>query len=81
MIIKRIGPVSLAKINATLYAILGLLMGTSVLMAGLLGAFSSQASGNEPTLRALMGVGGFIFLPIFYGAIGFIVALVYRLAL
>ncbi len=76
MIIKRMGPVSLAKINGTSYAILGLIGGAFVSVAALLGAFSSQAPGNGGAMRVLMGAGAIIFLPIFYGAIGFVASLV-----
>jgi hypothetical protein len=75
MVIKRIAPLSLAKVAGTLYAILGLVLGcifSLVAMAGAFGAQSSRAAG----FGAIIGVGAIIFLPILYGVIGFIGTLI-----
>lgn len=75
MVIKKIGPLSLAKISGTLYAILGLVFGALFSLIALTGGVtsgSSEAFGFE----ALMGAGAVILFPIFYGAIGFVAAFV-----
>jgi hypothetical protein len=75
MIVKRIVPLSLAKIAGTLYAIMGLLIGcifSLIAMAGGFGGESSRIAG----LGAIVGVGSIIILPIFYGAIGFVATLI-----
>ena len=75
MVITRVAPLSLAKIAAVLYALMGLMFGAFVSLAGLAGAFAaSDESGSF--LGALFGVGAVIILPIFYGCLGFVMSLV-----
>ena len=71
MVIKRIAPLSLARIAGTLYAVMGLFFGCLVSLIAMAGGFSSQASQN-PALGAMLGVGANFILPIFYGGIGFV---------
>ena len=75
MVIKRIGPVSCAKIAGTLYAILGLVLGGIVSLVALAGGFSSNTS-RAPGVGAIIGVGSIILFPILYGAIGFVASLI-----
>jgi hypothetical protein len=75
MVLKRIDPLSCAKIAGTLYAILGLIMGGIFSLAALAGAFASTGS-RAGALGALIGVGSVIMFPIFYGAMGFVVSLI-----
>ena len=56
MIIKRVGPVSCAKIAGTLYAIFGLVVGGIVSLVALAGGFGSNASAPAG-IRAIIGVG------------------------
>lgn len=75
MIIRRIGPVSCAKITGTLYAVLGLLIGGMFSLMAVAGMFASDTSG-EAGLAALAGAGAIIAFPILYGGLGFLAALI-----
>jgi hypothetical protein len=75
MVIKRIGPVSCAKITGTLYAILGIVLGAIFSLASLVGAFASDLSGGAG-LGAIIGVGAIIAFPVLYGGIGFVATLI-----
>jgi len=74
MVIKRVGPVSCAKIAGTLYAVIGLIIGGIVSLIAMAGfaASSSESSG----FGAMMGVGSIIFFPILYGCFGFVGTLI-----
>ncbi len=74
MVIKRVAPVSFAKITGILYALLGLIFGAIVTLISLAGGFASNTSGGG--LGLMVGVGAIVFLPIMYGGIGFIVTLI-----
>ena len=79
MVIKRVGPLSCAKIAGTLYAILGLIIGGIFSLIGMAGAFASTDSSNSPfgpMFGAIMGVGAIIVFPILYGVAGFIGSLI-----
>jgi hypothetical protein len=75
MVIKRVGPVSCAKIAGTLYAILGLIMGGVFSLVALAGGFGSNTS-EAGAFGAIMGVGAVIVFPICYGAMGFVASLI-----
>ena len=76
MIIKRIGPVSCARISGTLYAIIGLLAGSLFSVAAFLGSFSpKRMSGGG--IAAAVGMGAIVVFPILYGAIGFVTTLIF----
>ena len=75
MVIKRIGPLSCAKIAGTLYLLLGLAIGGVISLVALAGGFAAdvpEASG----MGALIGVGSIIFFPLMYGCLGFFSALI-----
>lgn len=75
MIIKRIGPVSFAKITGLLYAVIGLLIGgifSLVAMAGGLASDSPELAGFGPVI----GVAAVIVFPVLYGGLGFVTTLV-----
>ena len=55
MVIKRVGPVSRAKITGTLYAILGIFFGGIFSLIALAGGFASEDSGAFPILYGLLG--------------------------
>ena len=76
MIVKRIGPVSAAKISGTLYAILGLFFGAVFSLIAMVSGFSSP-TGEAGGIGAVMGAGAIIVFPIFYGCIGFVVTLAF----
>jgi hypothetical protein len=88
MVIKRVGPLSCAKIAGTVYAIMGLIIGGIVslvaLAGGLISSFAARAgagglassSGIGAGAGAMLGVGAIVFFPILYGCMGFIVTLI-----
>jgi hypothetical protein len=75
MIVKRVGPISCAKIAGTLYAILGLFIGGIFSLIALAGGFASNTS-QSAGLGVLIGAGAIIAAPIFYGAMGFVTSLI-----
>jgi hypothetical protein len=76
--IKRVGPLSLAKFLGCLYSFIGLIAGLIfTVLAVLVSAIGAAASESGlPLLGALFGVGAVIFLPIFYGILGFVGGLI-----
>ena len=73
MIDKPIAPLSIAKISGTLYAALGLFFGAIVSAVALAGGLTSS---EAPFFLAMMGTSAIVVLPIFYGCMGFVAALV-----
>ena len=75
MVIKRIEPLSLGKVAGVLYGALGLVVGAIVSVAALAGGFNAE-SAFGPLAGGLAGVAALALLPIFYGGLGFIVAII-----
>ena len=79
MVVKRVGPLSVAKNAAVLYAVLGLIVGGLFSLAAVAGAFSG-AGGDDRGVAAgiagIVGVGAIVMFPIFYACIGFIGAII-----
>jgi hypothetical protein len=75
MVIKRINPMSFAKVSGTLYALMGLLIGAMFSLIGLVGGAASNESMGMG-FGAIMGVGAIIFFPILYGILGFVFSLI-----
>jgi transmembrane protein DUF3566 len=75
MIIKRIGPLSVAKLTGMLYAILGLIFGGIFSLIALAGGLASNTDGGAG-IGAILGVGAVIAFPILYGLIGFVATLI-----
>jgi hypothetical protein len=75
MVVRRVAPVSFAKVAGIIYAVLGFCFGLLFTLASLAGAFASERAG-APGLGLLLGVGAVIMLPIFYGVLGFVVSLI-----
>jgi hypothetical protein len=71
MVIRRIGPLSTAKVAGVLYAGLGLLFGAIVSLISVMGGMATDEAGGG-LMGAFVGVGAIIFLPLFYGAMGFV---------
>ena len=73
MIIRRVSPMSVAKIAGLLYAIVGLAIGGifSLIAMAWRGAALGDAGGSS-LFPALFGIGSVILFPLFYGCIGFV---------
>ena len=76
MVINRVAPVSLAKVLGLMYMVIGLIFGCIAMLFSLAGGMLAEQAGAG-SLGALFGVGAIIFLPLLYGAIGFIGALIF----
>ena len=81
MVIKSIGPMSLAKIMGLLYAGLGFIFGCLFALFSLLGGAAMMAGNQEGSamgggFMAGIGLGAVILFPIFYGVMGFIMGLI-----
>lgn len=74
MVIKRVGPLSCARIVAVLDAIIGLFIGAGVSLVALVGGLAGSA--ESAAMGVVFGVGAVIILPIMYGFFGFVVTLV-----
>ena len=75
MIIKRVGPLSFARISGTLYAFIGLIVGGVFSMITMAGGFASETSSGAG-IAALLGVGAIVVFPILYGVLGFVATLI-----
>ena len=75
MVVKRIGPLSCAKLVGFLYAILGLCFGAVMSLVSLVGGFAGQ-TGEAATFGAIFGAMAIVILPILYGGIGFVTTLI-----
>jgi hypothetical protein len=79
MVVKRVGPLSVAKNAAVLYAILGLFVGGMFSLAAAAGAFAGSdgdGSGGAAAIAGLVGMGAIVIAPIVYACIGFVGALI-----
>ena len=74
MIVRRMGPLSLAKVSATLYGLIGLLVGGVISLVSVVGG--ALAGDEAGPMGMLFGVAAVILLPIFYGGIGFVTSLI-----
>ena len=72
--LKRVGVFSCAKVSGILYAALGLILGLLMSLFSLaVGSMMRQYGESGGIFGAIFGVGAIIFLPIFYGVLGFLV--------
>jgi hypothetical protein len=82
MVVRRVGALSLGKVLGAVYALLGLIIGAFFALFSVLGSLlgvavgGSDTQGAEALFGVLFGVGSIIFLPIFYGILGFIGGLI-----
>lgn len=76
MVIKRVGPVSVAKIMGSLYACIGLCIGIVVSLMAMAGAAFGSDSSSMGAFGAVMGVGAIVVMPLLYGIFGFIFTLI-----
>lgn len=75
MVVKRIGPLSCAKLAGTLYAIIGLCIGAVLSLVALAGGFAGQ-SDDSAAFGAIFGVMAVVIVPILYGGLGFVTTLI-----
>jgi hypothetical protein len=77
MVVKRIGPMSLAKIGLVMYGFFGLIGGVVLAAASMIMSSAAGTDGNSLSmLGPVFGVGAIIILPICYGIFGFIGGLI-----
>lgn len=76
MVLRRVGPMSLAKIAGVLYVLIGLFMGAIFALIASLG-FPAAPDDAAAGFRLLFGVGALVWAPICYGLLGFIGALIF----
>jgi len=77
MVIKRVGPLSIAKIAFVLYAGIGFLIGVVVALISVAGMGAQLTQNGAPAfLGPLLGVGAVVFLPIVYGLMGLVTTLI-----
>src|SRR5690349_2589762 len=78
MVVKRVAPVSVAKVAGILYALLGLCVGLLFSLVGMAGAAfaSNRAESPFPFAGVMFGAGAIIFFPILYGVMGFLFSLI-----
>ena len=75
MIVKRVGPLSFARLSGWLYAVIGLLIGgvfSLFAIAGGLVSDSPELGGFGPVI----GVAAVIVFPVLYGGLGFLTTLI-----
>ena len=75
MIVKRVGPLSFAKITGTLYGFIGLIVGGVFSMIAMAGGFASDTTASRG-IAAAIGVGAIVVFPILYGLMGFLAMLI-----
>jgi hypothetical protein len=76
MIVKRLAPLSFAKVAGVLYVLIGFVFGGLISLISILGAGLAAAGDDGQFLGMLFGAGAVIILPIFYGLLGFITTLI-----
>ena len=75
MVIKRFQPLSVGKVAGLLYGAMGLFVGVIVSLATTLGGLAGRDTFGG-LAGGLVGIGAIVLLPIFYGGLGFIVAII-----
>ena len=77
MRITYISPLSLAKVALVLYGALGLIVGLFFAAFSIFGAAIGAASGEESAMfGAFFGIGAIVLMPIFYGGMGALMAVI-----
>ena len=74
MVVRRVAPLSVAKVAGALYALMGLIVGAIVALAALVGAFAADQDAGF--MGPIMGVGAIVALPLLYGGLGFVFTLI-----
>ena len=73
MVIRRIGPLSAGKIAAVIYAAFGLIIGAIFSLVAITGGLASDET-EGAAFGAIFGIGAVILLPLLYGGLGFVSA-------
>ena len=73
MIVRRLSPLSLAKVSGIIYAILGLITGVTFALVSR-GASNRESGGAFVDL--MFGVGALVIMPLGYGLVGFVFSLI-----
>ena len=72
-VIKEVNVMSVAKVGGLVYALMGFVFGLMFSFFAVLGsAFSEPNDEFSGIIGLVMGVGAVIFMPLFYGFMGFI---------
>jgi len=81
MVIRRVNPISAAKVSGMVGVMLGLIFGACVSLIGLVAGGLASAAADAPNGGAfvgmLFGAGAIVILPIVYGVFMFVVGLLY----
>ena len=80
MVITKVGVVSLGKLMGLMYAAIGLLIGVLYALFAVVGGGAMLAMGEGDSAMGgamMMGIGlaAVIFMPVFYGILGFLIGL------
>ena len=74
MIVKRIGPMSLAKLSGALYALIGFIIGAIVSAVSVIGG---AMGGSEAGMMGMIfGAAAVVLVPLLYGCMGFVMSLI-----
>jgi hypothetical protein len=81
MMIRRVGPLSCAKIGGTLYGVMGIFMGLVFWVIATAGGMAAGASSSNQfpfpfPFSMVFGAAAIFILPIFYGCMGFVTTLI-----
>jgi hypothetical protein len=77
MVLKRIGVISAGKILALLYACIGFIVGGFVALFATLGLMTALVDSSlPPFIAGFLGLGALIFMPLLYGALGFLIGVI-----
>ena len=74
MIVKRIGPMSLAKLSGTLYALIGLIIGAIVSAVSIIGG--AMGGSDAGMMGLIFGAAAVVLVPLLYGCMGFVMSLI-----
>ena len=72
MVVNRLAPMSVAKVAAALYALLGLIFGGIISVISFAGRALMPDSGDAGMAGMFFGAAAVIILPIFYACLGFV---------
>jgi hypothetical protein len=74
MVIRRISPMSAAKVAGLVYALIGLVIGAcfSVFMLTIGSLFADEPRPEGAFFGMLFGAGAIVIAPVFYGVMGFV---------